>query len=99
MSNSSKALTLISEHQDGIQKITSILNQTEKSYSEGKITDEEYGILKSRCIESINEQQSYINRLQNVVTTQPKTGSIWPTLIGLAIGIYGMLWLIKMFKG
>lgn len=95
MSNTSKALTLIAEHQAGVQKFTSILNRTEQSYSEGKITDDEYNTLKSRCINGINEHKSYINRLQNVTKTTSNNKSIWPTLIGLSIG----LWIvIKMFS-
>jgi flagellar biosynthesis chaperone FliJ len=101
MSISSQVYTQINEHQSGLNEFKSILSRTEQSYREGKITEEEYKILKSRCLESINEQEMYIRKLQsiNVNDSTSNSTSIWPTLIGLIIGIYGVLWFIKMIKG
>ena len=99
MSISSQVYTQINEHQTGLNEIKSILSRTEQSFSEGKITQEEYQILKTRCLNSINEQEMYISKLQSVNVNTSTSTSIWPILIGLAVGIYGILWLIKIMKG
>lgn len=95
MSISSQVYTQINEHQAGLDKFKAILSRTEQSFREGKITQEEYQILKRRCLDSIEEQEMYITKLQSVnLNTSTTSTSIWPTLIGLAIG----LWiLVKMF--
>jgi hypothetical protein len=100
MSITSQVYTQINEHQAGLNQIKAILSRTEQSFRDGKITEEEYKILKSRCMDSINEQEMYIRKLQsiNVNTSTSNSTSIWPTLIGLAIAIYGVFWFIKMMN-
>ncbi len=98
MSISSQVYTQINEHQAGLNEFKSLLSRTEQSFREGKITQEEYQILKTRCLESINEQEMYISKLQSVNVNTSTSTSIWPTLIGLVIAIYGVLWFIKMMN-
>ena len=79
MSITSQVYTQINEHQAGLNEIKSILSRTEQSFREGKITEEEYKILKSRCMDSINEQEMYIRKLQSVNVNTSNSTSIWPT--------------------
>ena len=56
---------------------------------------DEYNILKSRATDQLIEANNEIVKLKSVNNSNT---SIWPTLIGLVIATYGVLWLVKMLN-
>ncbi len=92
---SKKQLELIQEYEDIKNNIENVLRETELYYTNGKITEGEYNILKARGNDQLVEANIKIEELKSVNTSSI---SIWPILIGLAVGIYGMLWLVKMLN-
>ena len=95
VSFSKKQLALIQEYEDIKKNVEGVLKETELYYTNGKITEGEYNILKSRATDQLIEANNEIAKLKSVNNSNT---SIWPTLIGLVIAIYGVLWLIKMLN-
>jgi hypothetical protein len=93
---SKKQLALIQENEDIKKTILDVLKETELYYTNGKITEGEYNILKSRANDQLVEVNENIDRLKSV---SQSSGSVWPVLIGLVIGIYIVLWTVKIIKG
>ena len=93
---SKKQLALIQENEDIKKTILGVLKETDLYYTNGKITEGEYNILKSRANDQLVEVNENIDRLKSV---SQSSGSILPVLIGLVIGIYIVLWTVKTIKG
>jgi hypothetical protein len=91
-----KQLELINNVEKIKTAVLKILLDAEKSYNSGNMTQTEYQIIQLEANEQLVEADKEIEKLKSV---KQSSGSIWPTLIGLVIGIYGMLWLIKIIKG
>jgi hypothetical protein len=93
---SKKQLELIQEYESIKKGVYQILKDTELYYANGKITEGEYNILKSQANDQLVEADSEIAKLKSI---NQSSGSVWPVLIGLVIGIYIVLWTVKIIKG
>jgi hypothetical protein len=96
VSFSKKQQELIDQNEQIKAGVIKILEDTELYYKNGKITEAEYNILKSKSNEQLVEVNKEIEKLKSVSTSK---GSVWPTLIGVIIGIYAVLWMLKAIKG
>jgi hypothetical protein len=96
VSFSKKQLELIGNLESIKSGIVKILADAEVSYNEGRMTLTEYEIIKSQANEQIVEADAEIDKLKSVSTSK---GSVWPTVVGVIIGIYAVLWMLKAIKG
>lgn len=93
---SKRQMELIEEYESIKKGVYEILKETELYYTNGKITEGEYNILKSKSNDQLVEINQEIDKLMSV---SQSSGSIWPVLIGLVIGIYIVLWIVKIING
>jgi hypothetical protein len=82
---SKKQLGLIQEYEDIKKGILGVLKETELYYTNGKITEGEYNILKSKCNDQLLEADTEITKVKSI--SESKGGSPWIfiTLVILAI--------------
>ena len=93
---SKKQLELIQEYEAIKKGVYQILKDTELYYTNGKITEGEYNILKSQANDQVVEADQEIAKLKSITQS---SGSIWPALIGVVVGIYIVLWVVKIING
>lgn len=91
-----KQLELIQENESIKSGVVKILEDTELYFKNGKITESEYNILKSQATEQLVQVNAEIEKLKSV---SPKKSSVWPKVVGVIIGIYAVLWMLKAIKG
>jgi hypothetical protein len=96
VSFSKKQQELIDQNEQIKAGVVKILEDTELYYKNGKITEAEYNILKSQADEQLAEVNKEIEKIKSVSTSK---GSVWPTVVGVIIGIYAVLWMLKAIKG
>ena len=93
---SKRQMELIQEYESIKKGAYETLKDCELYYTNGKITEGEYNIIKSKANDQLVEINQEIDKLKSITHS---SGSIWPVLIGLVIGIYAVLWMIKVIKG
>jgi len=96
---SQKQLALIQENEGIKKQFQSILKDAELYYTNGKITEGEYNILKTQSLEKIVEVDENIANLKSVTQSPSSSVPILPVIIGFVIGMYGFFWIIKTIKG
>ena len=95
VSFSKKQQDLINQYESILEGLVKMDEQTEGYFKAGTITENEYKILKSQIVEQVAEANTELERVKSVKAK----GSVWPTVIGVIIGIYALLWMLKAIKG
>jgi hypothetical protein len=95
VSFSKKQQDLINQYESILEGLVKMDEQTEGYFKAGTITENEYKILKSQIVEQVAEANTELEKVKSVKAK----GSVWPTVIGVIIGIYALLWMLKAIKG
>jgi hypothetical protein len=95
VSFSKKQQELITKYEGILEGLVKIDDETEGYYKAGTITENEYKILKSQIKDQVAEANTELERVKSVKAK----GSVWPTVVGVIIGIYAVLWMLKAIKG
>jgi hypothetical protein len=93
---SQKQLALIQDVEKIKAAYIQIQSDADDAYHKGSMTLTEYETIKVQVEEGIAEADEKIKSLSQVTE---KKGSVWATVVGVIIGIYAVLWMLKAIKG
>jgi hypothetical protein len=93
---SEKQLGLIQDVEKIKAAYIQIQSDADDSYHKGNMTLTEYETIKVQVEEGLAEADA---KIQSLSGATEKKGSVWPTVVGVIIGIYAVLWMLKAIKG
>jgi hypothetical protein len=97
VSFSKKQQELIKTYEDALEGLVKIDDETEGYWKDGKITENEYKILKFQLREQVLEATTELEKVKSLGKTTGRP--FWKTLVYGVIIIYTAIWVIKIING
>ncbi len=97
VSFSKKQQDLINKYESILEDLVEADEQTEGYWKDGKITENEYKILKFQLKEQVVEATTELEKVKSLGKTTGRP--FWKTLVYGVIIIYTAIWVIKVING